>query len=111
VPVERARGGKGGLVFGGGAPERRGSVLERREVEVGGRVLLFRRHEQRRRIDRKQIRVREAQQRGADRLRQGAPVREVRVGEPRVPGEVVVNGVINALFAFSSVAQVQGGDA
>jgi hypothetical protein len=61
-------------------------------------------------IEREQVRVGQAEDRGSDRLRERAAVGEVRVGESRVPCEVVVDRVVDAFFALASVAQVQRGD-
>jgi len=57
-------------------------------------------------IERQQLRIRQPYHRGPGGLRQGSPVDELRVGEVRVPVEVVVDRVIDAAGILAAEIQV-----
>ena len=62
-------------------------------------------------LEGQELGVRQAQDGEADRLRERPAVDEVGVGEVRVPGEVVVDGVVDAAVVLAAEAEVQAGDA
>ncbi len=64
-----------------------------------------------RELVREDLGIGEPEHRGADRLREGTSVHERGVVEPRVPGEVIVNRVIDAPTVLAAVAQIQRSDA
>src|ERR1017187_3872272 len=58
-------------------------------------------------LERKQLRVRRAEQEQSRRLREGAAIDEFAVGEACEPAEVVVDRVVHASAALAAVPHVE----
>src|SRR5579864_7401510 len=59
----------------------------------------------------KDVRVGQPHHRSSDRLRKGSSIDKIGIGEVRIPVEIVVDRVVDALFVLAAIAQVEAGNA